>query len=215
MPEDTGTTETTDVAPENDGAEETTSTRVDSGAQLSQTEVDRIVESRLARERRKYADYDELKEKASAYDEAVAENQTEFEKVSNYAQSLEQQVEELTTANQYVAARSSLLQEVAKPENKIVDPEGAVEFLLGADQSLVEFGDDGTALNAPEAVAALTEKRSYLVSAETKTHTDADLGSRGGNSVSQLSEADLESMSPHDIVQARNEGRLDDVLAGK
>lgn len=36
---------------------------------FTQAEMDSIIEGRLARERQKYADYDDLKEKASKYDE--------------------------------------------------------------------------------------------------------------------------------------------------
>ena len=39
---------------------------------FTQAEMDSIIEGRLARERQKYADYDDLKEKASKYDEYQA-----------------------------------------------------------------------------------------------------------------------------------------------
>lgn len=203
--------------PEEAVAPESTEPVTDSAdlARLTQDEVDRVVESRLARERRKFSDYDELQEKANAYDEAVLAGQSELEQYQTHTASLEQEVAELADANAYVAARSGLLAEVAKPEHGIVDPEGALEFLLGADQDFVEFEDDGTPLNAAEAVELLKQKRSYLVSAETSPRSNADQGARGGQRADQLSEADLQNMTPQAIVKARNEGRLDDVLAGK
>lgn len=216
MAEEAAPQETPDTA-ESVQADQTTSedTRISSGAQLTQTEVDRIVESRLARERRKYEGFEEYQQKAQLYDEAEAANKSELEKVIEERDSLESQVAELASANQYVAARNGLLAEVAKPDRGIVDPEGAVEFLLGADIDLVEFDEDGTPLNAAEAVNALAEKRSYLVAAATSpSPSDADLGARGSTAVTQLSEADLQNMPPREIVEARNNGQLDDVLKG-
>lgn len=49
---------------------------------LTQAEVDRIVGERLARERSKYADYDDLKAKAAKHDEAVQAQKTEQERLS-------------------------------------------------------------------------------------------------------------------------------------
>lgn len=47
---------------------------------FTQAEMDSIIEGRLARERQKYADYDDLKEKASKYDEYQTQNKTELQK---------------------------------------------------------------------------------------------------------------------------------------
>lgn len=209
MAEETGTDNVqTDTPP---AADDTRATE----ARLTQAEVDKVVESRLARERKKFADYDDIKQKADAYDEAVFSSQSELDQAQQIIAGLTEDNEELTGANQYVAARSIILSEAAKSEHNIVDPEGALEFLIGADQDLLELDDDGLPTNVGETIAQLTERRSYLVSAETKTRSDADQGARGGQQVDQLSEGDLQNMTPHEIVQARNSGRLDDVLSGK
>lgn len=219
MAEDTGVTDTAESVNADhteDGAVEPS--RVESGPELTMTQedVDRVVESRLARERRKFADYDELQEKASAYDEAVESSKSEVQKIQEENERLQETVAELTDANSYVAARTSLLQEVAKPEHNIVDPEGAIEFLMGPDQDLVEVDEeDGLPINIESAVQQLAERRSYLVkTAEIVPRGDADQGARGGQQIDQLSEADLQRMTPQQIVQARGEGRLDDILQG-
>lgn len=215
MAEDTGNA----VAEAPEGTEEgAEGSRIESGPELTMTQedVDRVVESRLARERRKFADYDELQEKASAYDELAEASKSEAERIQEENSQLRELVEELTDANSYVAARSIMLQEVAKPENNIVDPEGAIEFLMGADQDLVEVDEeDGLPTNIEDAVKQLTERRSYLVkTAEIVPRSDADQGARGGNQIDQLSESDLQRMTPQQIVQARGEGRLDNILQG-
>lgn len=214
MAEETGVTDTAESVQ----SDKTESARVETGSELSMTQedVDRVVESRLARERRKFADYDDLKQKASAYDEAVESSKSEIQKIQEENARLQEAVSELTDANSYVAARTSLLQEVAKPEYNIVDPEGAIEFLMGADWDLLEVDEeDGLPTNIGSAVQKLVEKRSYLVRAgESTAPSNVDQGARGGGQIDQLSEGDLENMTPREIVEARNEGRLDKILQG-
>ncbi len=65
----------TEKVTETTKASETGSTK-----QLSQADVDAIVQDRLARERKKYADYDDLKSKATKFDEQAAANLSDLEK---------------------------------------------------------------------------------------------------------------------------------------
>lgn len=65
---------------------------------FTQTELDKIVSERLARERGKYADYDALKEKAAAYDAAEEAQKTELQKALERAEKAE------ATAAAYQAA---------------------------------------------------------------------------------------------------------------
>lgn len=53
----------------------------DEGKTFTQADIDRIVADRLARERSKYADYDELKAKAAKLDELEAANKSEADKL--------------------------------------------------------------------------------------------------------------------------------------
>jgi hypothetical protein len=52
----------------------------DEGKTLTQAEVDKIVADRVARERKKFADYDTLKKKASEYDKFQDSQKTELER---------------------------------------------------------------------------------------------------------------------------------------
>lgn len=207
-----------EVVESTDSAPETQHVEVNEGsdlARLTQADVDRVVESRLARERKKFQGYDEYREKAEKFDELQKEQLSEIERIQRERDELQAERDELLGANQYVAVRSSLLQEIAKPSHRIVDPEGAVEFLLGADVDLLEVDEEtGLPNNIQEAVEALKGKRSYLVSAETPRVVDADQGARGGAG-SQLTEADLKNMTPHEIVAARQNGQLDNLLSGQ
>lgn len=70
------------------------------GKTLTQEQVDKIVESRLAREREKYSDYEDLKAQVQELKAAAAEKskeadekKTESEKLAEQLQSLQSQVE--------------------------------------------------------------------------------------------------------------------------
>jgi hypothetical protein len=56
---------------------------------LTQADVDRVVADRLARERQKFADYDDVKAKAARLDEIEAANATEAEKLAAKADAAE------------------------------------------------------------------------------------------------------------------------------
>lgn len=63
-----------DDAPETTGA-------VDTPKVFRQEDLDRIIEARLARERQKYADYEDLKRKAEAFDRLQREQMSEAERL--------------------------------------------------------------------------------------------------------------------------------------
>lgn len=72
------------AAPETKGQENQT---------FKQEDVDRIVTERLAREREKYAGYDELKDKASKYDELEASKQSTEERLTKKLTGTEKELE--------------------------------------------------------------------------------------------------------------------------
>ena len=71
-----------------DGAPESTTPQP--GKTFTQAELDQIVTDRLARERKKYEGFDELKAKASRLDELEAANKTELERATRRAEEAEQ-----------------------------------------------------------------------------------------------------------------------------
>lgn len=75
----------------------------------SQADLDRIVEQRLARERQKFADYDDLKGKASKYDELEEKNKSELEKERDRAAKAEERAAK--------AEREALKSRVAAEKN--------------------------------------------------------------------------------------------------
>ena len=66
-------------------------------APASQEELDRIIQSRLARDRAKFADYDELKKAADRLSQIEEANKTEAEKAAARADAAERRAAELET----------------------------------------------------------------------------------------------------------------------
>ena len=104
---------------------------------FTQSELEAIIGDRLARERGKYADYDDLKGKAEKYDEYQASQQTDLEK-------LQGQYEELLGK----AARTEQALRISRAASKHGLSAEAAAFLSGETDEEVEA--------AAEKLAALT-----------------------------------------------------------
>lgn len=89
----------------------------------SQDELERVLSKRLDRERAKFADYGDLKDKAAKYDEAVAASKTELERERERATAAE--------ARAQVAELGSLRARIAAEENV------PVEVLHGDDEDAI------------------------------------------------------------------------------
>lgn len=101
----------------------------------------------------------------------------------------------------------------AAAAGKFADPGDALRFL---DLEGFEVDDDGN-LDADEvsdAIEDLLKSKPYLAAQSGKRfHGTADSGARKGNGrPPQLSRSELQRMSPEQIVAAKNEGRLDELL---
>lgn len=66
-----------------------------------------------------------------------------------------------------------------------------------------------------DAISALVASKPFLAAQSQGVKGSGDGGPRNGSQPSQLTRADLKGMSPTEIVTARAEGRLTDVLSGK
>lgn len=103
----------------------------------SQVELDRVLGERLARERAKYADYNDLKTKAGEYDKAIEAARTDQEKAVEAAKN-EGRTEALTAANtRLLSAEARAL----AAEAKFASPALAVRAL---DLTDVKVNDDGS-----------------------------------------------------------------------
>ena len=98
-------------------ADDKTSSGSGSEKTFTQAELDSIVENRLARERGKYADYEDLKEKAAKFDKAQEDAKSELQKAqeqaAEYKSKLDAREKELAAAK----ARSKVASETGVPEH--------------------------------------------------------------------------------------------------
>lgn len=180
----------------------------------SQAALDRIVQDRLARERAKFGDYDEAKAKAAKFDELEAASASDLEKATKRAEAAEAKAT-AATERAVSALRTSAVRDHASKLGA-VDAD-AVLALIPKDA--VTVGDDGQVAGAEEAVKALLSAKPYLVGTPTGgTPGSADGGARGNGSTStvpQLTRQQIQSMTPREIEQARKDGKLADLLAGR
>ncbi len=153
QPNGEGTT-TTSTAPAGDGQSATTTppagepntpTGTQSNSTFSQADVDRIVQERLTREKSKYADYDQLKERAGQWDKFVQESKPEQEKALDTAR---QEAEQAAYNKARGEFGGKLVQAHLQAAAAGRLSEGAVSALVaGVDTSrfLTEAGDVDTA----------------------------------------------------------------------
>jgi hypothetical protein len=209
------------IVPIISGGEETPEEKADREAaeaaarekKFTQADVDRIVQDRLARDRKERPSDDEiaeLRDKAKKFDDAEAANASDLEKAQKRAEKAERDREEALTRVKETNLRSAILAEAAKPDRKVLDPEAVLSLL---DRSKLELDDDGTPKNIAEAMDALLTAKTYLVDGGTGTTTrsDADQGARqttGG--VEQLKSTD--GMTAEQIADAAAKGQLDEYL---
>lgn len=141
----------------------------------SQEDLDRALGKRLAREREKFADYDELKKKAAEHDKALEAQKTEHEKAVDAARK-EGETTALERANtRLVKSEARALAAAAK----FRDPADAVAFL---DLTKVSVNDDGDVDEAAikDQLKTLAESKPYLVDDGKKPPPKPDRSQGGG-----------------------------------
>src|SRR5690606_38740402 len=97
---------------------ESSETPVETAKTFTQAELDEILTKRIERERKKFADYDEIKTKASEYEAQLEEKRlselSEVEKAQEQARKFEEQLTSLTA--QLEAERTKAQQQAIRNE---------------------------------------------------------------------------------------------------
>lgn len=181
---------------------------------LSQADVDRIVQERLARDRRDRPSEDELKELRAAQkrlEEIEESNKTELQKAQDRATELERERDAARTAAQETTLRSAIIAEAVK--KGFADPSDAVSMI---DRATLEIDGDGNPKNIGDVMDALLTAKPYLAGGGNDGrgagNGNADQGARTDGS-KQL--ASTEGMTAEQIATAVAEGRLDEYLKTK
>ena len=124
---------------------------------FTQAELDAIVGDRLKRQKAQFADYDDVKAKASKYDEIEQQSKTELEKVQAERDAAVKVAADAADRARREALRSAIVAEAAKAG--AVAPEQVVALLpAGA----VTVNDDGTVEGAADAVKTFLEENKHF-----------------------------------------------------
>lgn len=150
-----------DIAPTTAGTTEATQTPAGDTTftpPASQADLDRIIQDRVARERNKFADYDNLKAKATEYDQFKESSKTEHQKAIDAAklEGASEVTGKFTTriVNAEIKASAAAL--------GFADPGDAVA--LFGDISKVEITDDGPDAEAIKTkLADIAKNKPYLL----------------------------------------------------
>lgn len=141
----------------------------------SQADLDRIVGDRLARERAKYADYDDLKTKAEAHDAALEAAKSDADKAVDAARTEGEKAATERVNTRLVKSEARVLASAAK----FRDPSDAVAFL---DLTKVTVNDDGEVDEKAikDQLDALATSKPYLVDDGRKPSPRSDRSQGGG-----------------------------------
>lgn len=110
----------------------------------SQEQFDELVRDRLARERAKYSDYEDLKAKAAKYDEAQEAGRSELEKAQARVRELEAEAEGRREADRVREIRERVSKETGVP----------AELISGSDEESMTESANGIAAYAKAKVPA-------------------------------------------------------------
>lgn len=135
-----------------------------------------------------------------------SQNRKEASTLSEFEKSLE------TKANARIV-RSEIR---AAAAGKLADPKDALIHLRDRlDQFEVDANGEVDSEEVADAITKLLEEKPYLAAATAKRFQGTGDGgaARKAGGVKQVTEAELKTMTPDQIVKAQNEGRLSDLLS--
>lgn len=177
---------------------------------LSESEVNRIVQERLARATKDQPSKDELAELRAAktqLDEITLAGATELEKANAAKEKAEATAAEATARADKTLIKAAAVAELVKQD--VTNVEGALRAL---DTTGLTVGDDGTVSGMSEAVTSLLEVIPEFVGKVVPVKVDQGARGGGASGTEQVTAAQLDSMSAEAIAKATREGRMVDIL---
>lgn len=163
------TAEPTTPAPATGTAPDKTESPATSETRFTQADLNKAVQERLERERRKFADYDELKAKAAKWQEIEDAAKSEQDKLADKLKTYEQQLADIQSQNVKLAeekAQTLLRAEIVAKAAKagFTDPDDAYRILDRAKVKTTDAGFEGI----DEALKELADAKPYLLRATTE-----------------------------------------------
>ena len=114
---------------------------------FTQSELNAIIGDRLAQERKKYADYEELKGKAEKYDAAEEASKTELQKEQERSADLQKQLEALQRANAERQLKEKVSKETGVPVELLRGD--SEEDLKAQAEAIMQFANKPTQASYP------------------------------------------------------------------
>ena len=149
---------------------------------FTQEQVDALIRDRLARQKTQYADYDDLKERATKWAEHEEAQKSELQKLTEAKEKAERERQTALDAANERMIRAQFISEAAALD--VANPDDA--YLL-ANRSGVAVADDGAITGVQEAVKALVDSGRLPLRTKPKAPSldgGAGSGERSGDSVS-------------------------------
>lgn len=204
-----------DAQPPADTQVDSSDTPVEPAKTFTQSELDEILAKRIERERKKFADYDEIKTKASEYEAKLEEQRlaelSEVERAQEVAKQYESQLAELQSQ---VAAKEKAIREqaiknefikVATSAN-IIDIDAAIAL---SDLSAVSIDESGAVVGVDNVITTLVEHKPYLVAKKQAQ----PIGQATNAGTSQYVDKSADQLLAEAAEKARQSGTLADKVA--
>ena len=202
---------------------ETTETKTTESIQMTQEELDGLIQKRLERERKKqaekFADYDDkakrLAELEQAEEERKKSEMSELERLQAEREEIERKAEEATEQAKKAqeAANRRIIDTEIRSIARALNANDPNQVLALLDKSAVELGEDGSIIGAEEAVKAFKEASPWMF--KQSIGADASGGSNPAknpslNELSQL-EKDLEEAKQKALTNPRFAGKVTEI----
>lgn len=176
---------------------------------FTQSELNAIVQDRLARATKGQLSKDELKVLTDAkaeLDKIKSDGASELEKAQAAAAAAEAKATNAVAAANERLLKASAIAELAKAG--VENVEAAYRAL---DKTGLSIADDGAVAGVEEAVKSLVAEIPGLVGKGSSG--SADQGARGGGP-DKITREQLKSMAPHEVTKALKAGKLDHLTGG-
>jgi hypothetical protein len=184
---------------------------------FTQDELDKIVADRISRERKKFADYEDVKTKASEYEKALEEKRlaelTAQERAEELAKKYESERNDYASKLQEYQAkveRQQIVNEFIKAAPGVNIPSERIDAALKlADLSAVTIGEDGAAAGLEDVMNALVTQYSFLAESKKPQKPIGD----PSNSYQDTAEKTAEQQLREAAEKARITGKIEDKMA--
>lgn len=186
--------------------------------EMTQEEFDAKIAERLARDRKKYSDYDDVKTKLADFEKADEERRkaamTEQERLQAEKAESDRKAQEAETKAQQALEAAN--QRLVKAEFRVlarelgVRPDALDDAFVLADKSAVKVGEDGTVEGVKDVIEALIKAKPFL--AEQAKREARTIGNPSNPNADQTTKT-AEQLLRDAAEKARTSGRIEDVVA--